>query len=240
MLGSDLDLTNLSGAALANADMYLASLFSADLRLADFGVQLDVCPSHRGEHRCCKAIGGFSRRRALGVALRNPSQPSSRLGGTQRLSRRAGPDLSGASLAGADLSGLNLASTILASADLTGASLRGADLRSASLAGAFLGGTNLTGADLTGAHLEGVASAKIIGRPTGLPAPWILLDGYLFGPRALLDQQNLPGLTSAGRICEALRTSTPNSSARIWPGSTWPGPTWYRQTSGALTCSKRI
>ena len=72
-------------------------------------------------------------------------------------------------------------------ADLSGADLVGQDLTNA-----YFVFADLTGADLSNAILTGVRSGGITGDPT-LPAAWQLIQGYLVGPGADLDQATLSG-----------------------------------------------
>jgi uncharacterized protein YjbI with pentapeptide repeats len=114
----------------------------------------------------------------------------------------AGCRLTGADLSGADLTGANLTGTSLSQANLSGADLSGANLTDASLAQSDLSGANLTDATIkaaqfryanlsstnfTGATMTGVYSGVITASPAPtLPADWLLTDGYLAGPGAVL------------------------------------------------------
>ncbi len=84
---------------------------------------------------------------------------------------------------GAVLFGVNLSG-----ADLSGVDLRGADLRDAKLDSSDLSDANLKGADLTGANLT---DANLTGAI--LPEGWIMVNGYLIGPEAVLIGANLSG-----------------------------------------------
>ena len=90
----------------------------------------------------------------------------------------------GANLRDADLANFGLAGVDLTAADLTGATLTGA------LFSADEGGSG--NVKLTDAKLFGVTSGGIIGNAP-LPAPWLLVNGYLIGPRARLVGANLAG-----------------------------------------------
>jgi uncharacterized protein YjbI with pentapeptide repeats len=113
----------------------------------------------------------------------------------------SGADLAGADLAGADLSDADLAGADLAGADigggtLAGTDLFGSDLSASSLTGADLqdcdlSGVNLSGADVSGTNLGAVSSSGVTGTPIALPAHWSLVDGYLIGPGADLDEAEL-------------------------------------------------
>jgi uncharacterized protein YjbI with pentapeptide repeats len=115
--------------------------------------------------------------------------------------------LTGADLSGADLSGANLTSTNLGQADLTGADLSGAnltttnveqanlsdaDLTDATIDKTYFRYANLSSANFTGATMTGVSSGVITASPAPtLPADWLLTDGYLVGPGAVLDSAAL-------------------------------------------------
>jgi uncharacterized protein YjbI with pentapeptide repeats len=97
-------------------------------------------------------------------------------------------NLTGVSLAGADLQAINL----------DGANLTDADLANADLANAGLASATLTGANLGGADLAGLLSGSIIGTPEALPVNWTLRNGYLFGPKAWLNGDDLSGQNLSG------------------------------------------
>jgi uncharacterized protein YjbI with pentapeptide repeats len=107
-------------------------------------------------------------------------------------------NLTGANLSGADLSGAKLHNAYLYDANLDDADLSGADLRYANLNGASLSGADLSGADLSGAHLNGIVSGGITGSPTGLPASYMLVNGYIVGPNANLTGADLSGADLSG------------------------------------------
>jgi uncharacterized protein YjbI with pentapeptide repeats len=93
----------------------------------------------------------------------------------------------------------NLDAASLTDANLTGVNLTGADLRTASLhdanlTDAVLTGTNLTGdANLGDATLNGVISTGcgITGSPV-LPSGWVVADGCLSGPTAVVSTADAP------------------------------------------------
>jgi uncharacterized protein YjbI with pentapeptide repeats len=120
-----------------------------------------------------------------------------------------GANLSGASitgqsrqeeLVGTNLTGANLSSAVMAGADMTGANLTDADLTDTNLLDAVLGGTTLTGANLTGADMANVESGSghITGTPAALPAGWVVIDGFLFGPTTYLIGADLAGINLSG------------------------------------------
>ncbi len=87
------------------------------------------------------------------------------------------------------------------SASLNNADLTGADLTNADLNGAELIDTNLTNADLSGANLDFVYSEGITGTPSALPTPWLLVDGALFGPDAVIGgDPDLSGADLTGAV----------------------------------------
>lgn len=115
----------------------------------------------------------------------NYGQPSALPSGTRLVSGHlVGP--------GVDLTNRDLSNTDLSNLDLAGADLSGASLAFASIAGA-----NLTGANLNGAVLEGVFSDQVGGQPSGLPAGYSLVDGFLFGPGVDLNNRDLTNLNVA-------------------------------------------
>ncbi len=122
-------------------------------------------------------------------------------------------DLDGAPLAGARLVGARLTSVRLTGADLRGADLTDAqfenvtivstDLRDADLSGASVrnvdfGGSAFGGATLGTATLESILSSSVPSCPVDLPAEWTCLGGFLLGPTALLDYDDLNGLDLTG------------------------------------------
>jgi uncharacterized protein YjbI with pentapeptide repeats len=88
---------------------------------------------------------------------------------------------------GANLRNADLADFALAGVDLTGADLTGATLTDALFSADEVGRVSV---NLTGVKLFGVTSGGIIGH-TALPAPWLLVHGYLIGPGARLVGANL-------------------------------------------------
>jgi uncharacterized protein YjbI with pentapeptide repeats len=67
----------------------------------------------------------------------------------------------------------------------------GANLTDANLSNANLANTDLDGTELSGAVLSGVSSGGVFGTPSSLPTGWMMVDGYLVGPRANLTDANL-------------------------------------------------
>lgn len=108
------------------------------------------------------------------------------VGADLRSAELRGVDLRDVDLAGADLSGLTLTGTDLFGADLSGATLAGAILRDCNLSS-----VDLTGADLSGLTMRGDPSSGITGTPRLLPVDWSLVEGYLVGPGADLDEADL-------------------------------------------------
>ena len=138
----------------------------------------------------------------------------------------SGANLLGVNLDGADLTGANVAGVhsgqitgtpvglpvgrtlvsgylvgpgaLLQNAGFFGADLSGIDLTGANLTGASFSGANLDGTNLSGATLTGVASGNITGTPAGLPVGWSLVNGYLVGPGASLQNADLSGASLNG------------------------------------------
>jgi uncharacterized protein YjbI with pentapeptide repeats len=102
----------------------------------------------------------------------------------------------GCNLAGVDLSDVSPTHFFFgdfADANLTYVNFSNDNLSGTSVAGADLSFTNLSGTTLTGIH-----SGSIVGTPTGLPANWEIVDGYLIGPGANLQGSSLVGANLAG------------------------------------------
>lgn len=98
-------------------------------------------------------------------------------------SRCSAPPHAGADYAKCNLTGVNF----------TGADLMGANFKKATLTRAALGS-----ADLSGATLTNVVSGGITGAPASLPSGWVVVDGYMVGPRANLTGANLTGANLTG------------------------------------------
>jgi uncharacterized protein YjbI with pentapeptide repeats len=124
----------------------------------------------------------------------------------------ADADLSSASLddalvTDADMTGANLSNVSFPAGYLEGDNLTGANLSSADLGTPNVAGLTLTGADLNGTAfvfngiLTGVVSGGITGVPASLPrepSNWLLANGYLLGPGAVLTNADLAGLDLPG------------------------------------------
>lgn len=130
-----------------------------------------------------------------------------------------GTNFHDANLKDAQLSGANLFRTDLEGAQMSGAnlndvisgSLKGipilpadwnlvsgylvgpnADLKNAQFSGANLFDSDLLNAQMSGANLTSVTSGSVTGTPV-LPIGWKLIDGYLIGPGAYLNNAMLAG-----------------------------------------------
>ena len=117
-----------------------------------------------------------------------------------------------ANLTNAALSGTNISDAVFTDANLTGIRsggvagtpaalpvgwiVRGGYIfgPTANLSGANLSGLDFTDLDLSGANLDGVRSGGITGTPAALPKDWMLLGGYLIGPKADLRGAKLDNL----------------------------------------------
>lgn len=86
----------------------------------------------------------------------------------------------------ANLEGCNPIVVTLMNANLTNDNLTGANLYGQSLKGA-----NLTNTDFLNTDLYKVSSGGIVGTPINLPSNWELVDGFLIGPGASLDDSVL-------------------------------------------------
>lgn len=193
--GVTLAYASLSGATLSGAEMYdvmtgFTDLSSADLTNTDLSYAWFLETSLDQADLAGARMDYVHSRDITGTPAAIP--PSWRLIDGYLVGPASAP--LGADLAGADLSGLNLSGAIFQEADFSDADLAGADFKGADLYDTRLPGANMSGTNLTGADLRGVESGEVHGLPTGIPAPWVLKDGFFFGPRADLDNARLSGL----------------------------------------------
>ena len=101
----------------------------------------------------------------------------------------------GADLSGAILSKLNLKNLDLSDAKLPLAQITESDLTNTNLSGANLNyvtllKSNVTGVNLSDTSLTGIYSRTLNGTPASLPADWNLIQGYLVGPNANLNDSS--------------------------------------------------
>ncbi|MGD0310851.1 MAG: pentapeptide repeat-containing protein [Acidimicrobiales bacterium] len=119
-----------------------------------------------------------------------------------------GANLTGASLVGTNFVDANLTDANLTGADIATAGLENTDLTGANLTDAFLSqavvyDTTFTGADIQGADLTlvdrdhitdqglSIISGGLIGTPADFPGAFVVVDGYLVGPEAILTNADL-------------------------------------------------
>ncbi len=107
-------------------------------------------------------------------------------------------NLSSVDFSNKDLRDAHLKGVFFIGANLSGADLSGVDLSKTDLTGVLLSGADLTDTNLTDAALTGIYANNIIGSPIGLPSSWRLLNEYLIGPGANLNNADLSGLDLAG------------------------------------------
>jgi len=93
--------------------------------------------------------------------------------------------LSNADLSNSDLSGM----------DLSYASFSYANLGNSKLDNANFFATDLNNANFQDVSLSGVSSGSISGGPNYLPQPWLIIRGYLVGPKAKLRGADLSNVT---------------------------------------------
>jgi hypothetical protein len=110
-----------------------------------------------------------------------------------------GANLDNADLQGAPLTYLYLNDISFVNANLSGAYLNGSDLSRSNLTGATLTGASLDLTYLAESNLTGVKSGSVWGWGVTLPNDWQLLDGWLIGPGANLDNVHLQGADLAFR-----------------------------------------
>ncbi|HTZ93442.1 MAG TPA: pentapeptide repeat-containing protein [Streptosporangiaceae bacterium] len=218
LLESDLAGTDLQNASLTNASLTSAYLGNANLTDADLTNDPMENVILTGANLTGANLEGTDLSYATsGKLIGEPADlpanwqivDATLVGPTAVL---AGADFSNANLANADLSEAdlyeaNLTSATLTGADLTetifaGANLTDADLSAANLSSARLQNTNMQGTNLSGATLTMALTGGITGTPAALPANWQLLSGagfgYLIGPGAFLQAENLDGANLSG------------------------------------------
>jgi uncharacterized protein YjbI with pentapeptide repeats len=227
LIGADLDHADLSGANLTYADLADATFADADLAGTEMtgtimaGVQSGgVSGTPASLPLNWELSGGYLL--GPGAGLQDADLQDADLAGADLFTA----NLDGANLDGADLNNINLFGALLLnvrSGAITGtpaslpgnwkltsgyllgpgANLEGEDLQGVNMAGADLDGADLAGADLdnvdlTGTDLFFVRSGGIVGTPASLPDGWELTSGYLLGPAANLEGEDLQGVNMAG------------------------------------------
>lgn len=183
--GADLTGANLSGAILSGAN--LAGVSSGSIA----GVPASLPTGW-------SLIGGYLI--GPGANLRNALLQGADL----TSANLSGASVSGANFSGADLSGANIEGVDLSGIDLSYANFTGENLIGFNLSNSNLAGSNLSEVSLASANLDGVSSGMITGIPTALPANWLLVNGYLIGPRSnLTDAQLVAANLSNADLVEA-------------------------------------
>jgi uncharacterized protein YjbI with pentapeptide repeats len=197
--GTDLGQSDLSGATFTNANLRTAYLRGANVSSADFtAANLSYVLLDRADVAGAKLGTANLDGLESGMQTGTPASLPPHWVALKGCLLGPSADLSSADLEKADLSGLDLAGAAFFQVNLEFTNLRNADLRGADLEEASLHGANLTGTDITHADLGGVSSGHVIGIPKGLPSPWVLRDGYFFGPEANLYNAPLAGLDLSG------------------------------------------
>ncbi|MGD0394449.1 MAG: pentapeptide repeat-containing protein [Acidimicrobiales bacterium] len=212
----------LSGCNLSKANLYGANLTGANLTKANLtGANLTNANLTRANLTKVTATGADLQGALVSDATLTEAGMKNTLLDEATLT---GSTLTGATFSGSDVTGLvsgtdkgsgtlptnwKLVSGYLVGpgANLTDAVLTGTKLTGAKLTGANLTGANLTGASLTSAALSGVISGGLVGTPSGLPANWSVVSGYLVGPGAFLygaslGDAHLTGADAAGANLE--------------------------------------
>ena len=204
LAGLDLDHADLTGANLSGADLTGANLSSGNLSKANLaglaltGVDLNSArlfgATIQGTEFANATLTGVGGGSLIGTPASLPADwrfvggclvgPGAALGGQQ--------------MTNLDLAGVDLQDAHLSLASLTGSNLSGADLTGADLSRATLTSTDLANAKLAGASLSDVTSGGITGIPASLPTSWLLVNGYLAGPGAVLMHASLAGADLAG------------------------------------------
>jgi uncharacterized protein YjbI with pentapeptide repeats len=129
-----------------------------------------------------------------GANLSNSDMAGTNLAGANLTNVTAtGSNFQNAELYAGKLSGINLSESRLGGADFSYASMSGAGLNNSGVIGAKMYGTYLAGATL-----NGVISGGVQGTPAALPGNWHLVNGYLVGPYANLENAKLAGTNLTG------------------------------------------
>ncbi|MDF7825873.1 pentapeptide repeat-containing protein [Pontiellaceae bacterium B12227] len=113
-------------------------------------------------------------------------------------------------------------------ANLSYVDLSGADLSGATLSNTWLSSANLTGANFTNATLSGIRSGRIIGIPAALPPDWQLLNGYLVGPTANLNDALLGGVDLSSADLTGVNIKNADLSGAILSNVNFSGATDMR------------
>jgi len=199
---SNLSGANLSGASLSEVDLSGANLSGTNLRGADLsGVTSGrITGTPRVLPRGWKLIKGYLVGPKANLSKANLTRMN--LSGVNL----NGADLSGAVLIGVKSGGIQgVPKALPAKAKLINGYLMGprVDLSGANLAGADLSDVDLTGALISKANLSevsiaGLKSGKLVGQPSAMPTSVRLINGYLIGPGADLQNANFSSLDLRG------------------------------------------
>jgi uncharacterized protein YjbI with pentapeptide repeats len=171
-------------AYLVSADMTGANLSNADLSNADLNSATLTGATLTGANLSDANIGGVSSGSLTGEPAALPANWTM-LGGYL-----LGPT---ANLYQADLSGLNFGD---------------ADLEQASLQDAKLANVNLGTADMSQANLDGVTSGGVVPNLGVLPGGWSVENGFIIGPGANLDGENLAGFIFKGEYLAGIQLAS--------------------------------
>jgi len=181
---ASLDQANLTGASLANVDLTLTHFTNVNLTNANI----------TNTNLTGVDLSGVVSSGLIGTPIGLDSQWQLYQG------YLIGPkaNLSSVNFSNKDLRDAHLKGVFLIGANLSGANLTGVDLSDTNLTGALLISSNLSGTNLTNANLTNIYANGIQGTPTGLANSWRLLNGYLIGPHANLNNADLAGLDLSG------------------------------------------
>jgi uncharacterized protein YjbI with pentapeptide repeats len=181
---ASLGAANLTGASLANVDLTLTQFTNVNLTNANI----------TNTNLTGVDLSGVISSGLIGTPIGLDSQWQLYQG------YLIGPkaNLSSVDFSNKDLRDAHLKGVFLIGANLSGANLTGVDLSDTNLTGVLLISSNLSGTNLTNANLTNIYANGIQGTPTGLASSWRLLNGYLIGPQANLNNADLAGLDLSG------------------------------------------
>ena len=168
-------------AYLVSADMTGANLSNADLSNADLNSATLTSATLTGANLSDADIGGVSSGSLTGKPAALPANWTV-LGGYL-----LGPTAN------------------LYQADLSGLSFGNADLEQANLQDAKLANVNLGTADMSQANLDGVTSGGVVPNLGVLPDSWSVENGFIIGPGANLDGENLAGFIFKGEYLAGIQ-----------------------------------
>ena len=202
LTGDDLTSTNLQGANLTGATLNNVSLQGANLQsatLTNANLQgADLTDANLAPQPGPKNVP-YVVTDLQGADLTNATLSSANLEYANLSSSNAsGATLFRTNVQYANLQNVNFAGASLRNVNATNANVSNSDFSNADLSGATLTFTTFDGANFSSSAVSGISSGHTVGTPAALPSGWSLIDGYLVGPGANLENANLDGVDLSG------------------------------------------